>query len=141
MESTTPSTNAGSEQFKQALINCDLDPRHYSPHSLRRGGATLLHQQGANIQDIKRQGLWRSEAVNAYISDRTLTASSALHAFAQSVAQHNQNSDPRGTEMQQDPNGPQQNTPQRRHRHHAPQKYKNGPNHKNRKGGRPPPRL
>ena len=45
-------------EFRQALIACDLDPRRYTPHSLRRGGATLLQQHGAQRQDIKRQGLW-----------------------------------------------------------------------------------
>ena len=41
------------QEFKQALIACDLDPRRYTIHSLRRGGATLLHKQGARTQDIK----------------------------------------------------------------------------------------
>ena len=51
------------EEFRRALIACDLDPHLYTPHSLRRGGATLLHQTGATMDDIKHQGLWRSEAV------------------------------------------------------------------------------
>ena len=77
-------------EFREALIACDLDPRLYTPHSLRRGGATLLHHQDAHMRDIKQHGLWRSDAVSAYINDRTLTQSSVLHAIARSVATRTQ---------------------------------------------------
>ena len=74
-------------EFKHTLIACDLDPKIYTPHSLRKGGATLLHLAGANRHDIKGQGLWKSEAVSHYIQDNTLTHSSAINAFANSVNQ------------------------------------------------------
>ena len=111
-------------EFKQALIACDLDPRKYTPHSLRRGGATLLHQQGVPTDDIKRQGLWRSDAVNAYISDHLLTHSTVTDAFSRSVN--------KGASTSHKPVQPHTKGPKRQ-RHKNPQKYKKGPNHKNRK--------
>ena len=122
-------------EFRLALIACDLDPRQYTPHSLRRGGTTLLHHQGANRDDIKRQGLWRSEAVNDYIDDRTLTRSSVLTAFADSVRRqinHHHASNRHGSR----PENPRYQA-NRRQRHRQPQKYKKGPNSKNRQSRSP----
>ena len=121
-------------EFRQALIACDLDPRQYTPHSLRRGGATLLHHQGASRKDIKRQGLWRSEAVEDYIDDTTLRHNSVIRAFADSVRRQAERTQP-----QQQPRPARQHQ-HRRQRHRQSQKYKKGPNHKNRFMRQTPPR-
>ena len=128
-------------EFRQALIACNLDPRQYTPHSLRRG-ATLLHNHGAHLDDIKRQGLWRSDAVGAYVNDRTLTRSSVLQAITDSV--RDRTPSPRLPPQHSSPPVPRPRSPTRhparRHRHRQPQKYKKGPNYKNRHGPRPPSR-
>lgn len=40
---------------------------NYSSHSLRRGGTTLLANNGVHVDDIKLKGLWTSNAVNKYM--------------------------------------------------------------------------
>ena len=45
-----------------------LDPSMFSCHSLRRGGCTFLHMQGAAIEEIKSRGDWSSDTVYKYIS-------------------------------------------------------------------------
>lgn len=40
---------------------------NYSSHSLRRGGATFMANQGMRLQEIKEKGLWKSNAVQRYI--------------------------------------------------------------------------
>ena len=115
------------QEFHRALITCDLDPKHYTPHSLRRGGATLLHQQGASVQDIKRQGLWRSDAVNAYLSDHALTQSSVISSFTGSV--NPLRDEQPSTSRHASP--PCNRSPQRRFRHRPAKLFKKGPNAKN----------
>ena len=44
-----------------------LAHRAYTPHSLRRGGATLAYQAGVDIAHIKTHATWLSEAVDAYL--------------------------------------------------------------------------
>ena len=44
------------QEFHQALIACDLDPHLYTTHSLRQGGATLLHKTGATTSSIRDCG-------------------------------------------------------------------------------------
>lgn len=44
-----------------------LEPLEFSSHSLRRGGATFLAQQGASIEEIKSRGDWSSDCVYKYI--------------------------------------------------------------------------
>ena len=39
----------------------------YTPHSLRRGGTSFFADCGVPLQDIKRHGLWRSEAIEVYL--------------------------------------------------------------------------
>ena len=125
-------------EFRRALIACDLDPRRYTPHSLRRGGATLLHQHGAHTTDIKRQGLWRSDAVNAYIDDHVLTKSSVIHAFQHSVNQGASTSK-QPPQPAPRPSTPPRSPPRTRHRP-RPYSFKKGPNHKNKRSYRAPDR-
>ena len=128
------------EEFRQALIACDLDPRHYTPHSLRRGGATLLHQTGAALEDIKRQGLWRSEAVKKYIQDQTLTQSSVLDAFSTAVNEGASTSTYRIPKPCPPPSRYINSTPKGHRRHTPPRPFKKGPNSKNKRFRKQPPR-
>ena len=49
--------------FKRAgMENCK-----YTPHSLRRGGATYFAEEGLSISSIKRHGKWRSDAIYNYL--------------------------------------------------------------------------
>ena len=45
-----------------------LDPKDFSGHSLRRGGATFAFQCGIPAELIKLQGDWRSDAYMLYLS-------------------------------------------------------------------------
>ena len=53
--------------FRLLLRLSLLDGFAYTPHSLRRGGATHSFQAGVPLQAIKRHGTWVSNAVNAYL--------------------------------------------------------------------------
>ena len=53
--------------FHQAMSLAGLSNRGYTPHSLRRGGASFSHQAGVLIPHIKTHGTWRSDAINAYL--------------------------------------------------------------------------
>ena len=61
---TIPKFRAG---FHQIMAAAGLSDRGYTPHSLRRGGASFLHQAGVLIPHIKTHGTWRSDAINAYL--------------------------------------------------------------------------
>ena len=55
----------------------------YSSHSMRRGGAQYLRDQGVSREMIKIMGRWRSDAVDAYLDSmerKAMTAVSALFA-------------------------------------------------------------
>jgi hypothetical protein len=54
-------------QAKLILGGTGLDTSRLSGHSFRRGGATALHQSGAQDSMIKTQGRWNSDAFQRYI--------------------------------------------------------------------------
>ena len=125
-------------EFRKALIACDLDPRHYTPHSLRRGGTTLLHGSGATLDDIKWQGLWRSQAVNQYIQDNTLTQSSVIDAFGAAI---NEGASTSNTHTPPRPAKCRWNSqPSNQRRRRSPKAFKKGPNSKNKHFTKKPPR-
>ena len=45
----------------------NLTAAAYTPHSLRRGGATFFAESGLPLEDIKRLGLWQSDAIKFYL--------------------------------------------------------------------------
>ena len=47
------------------------NPKEFSEHSGRRGGASLAHQEGLSWLDIKRMGRWRSDAASQKYVDVT----------------------------------------------------------------------
>ena len=64
------------------LRSIHLDPKAYSSHSFRKGGAVSLQQQGVEDSIIRRTGRWRSDAFNLYVRhasmDSLVTANARL---------------------------------------------------------------
>lgn len=56
-----------SAVLKSLCARVGLDPRDFSSHSLRRGGATYLLMTGSSIQEIKTRGDWVSDCVYLYL--------------------------------------------------------------------------
>ena len=57
-----------TKQLRSALIQIGRNPKAFSSHSARRGGATYLSQCGVSKDLIKLIGDWRSDAVDRYIA-------------------------------------------------------------------------
>lgn len=53
--------------FQQLVQDTFLDPRKYTPHSLRIGGATRAHQLNMSHSRIKEMGRWNSDSYKRYI--------------------------------------------------------------------------
>jgi len=67
--------------IKTCVQNIGYDPKGYSSHSLRRGGATWAMQQGVPSELVAIYGDWASECYKRYIDwslDERLTAASKL---------------------------------------------------------------
>jgi len=45
----------------------DIDPARFAMHSLRRGGAVAAWANGADLETIRTQGRWKSDAIKAYL--------------------------------------------------------------------------
>ena len=57
-------------------------PAHaFSLHSMRRGGATTVVRAGADFLDVKRHGLWQSDAFWEYIANREISDSPVATAL------------------------------------------------------------
>ena len=56
------------EFFKRKLIECGVDYKNISLHSLRRGGASFCHSRGAPLEMIQSMGDWASLAVLCYLT-------------------------------------------------------------------------
>ena len=41
--------------------------QNYTPHSLRKGGASFFASKGVSTESIKRYGLWNSSAIELYL--------------------------------------------------------------------------
>jgi hypothetical protein len=65
-------------QFQKLVQQLKLPPNTYTLHSLRRGGATLCHEMGLPIEQIKSHGTWASDAVWTYINPSTSAISTAM---------------------------------------------------------------
>ena len=62
-----------SKTIKQAACNLGLDPRIYSSHSCRSGGATALFLGGATDATVRLFGRWNSDAYLRYLHIATAT--------------------------------------------------------------------
>ena len=54
-------------RLKSLLSASGTDPRHYSGHSFRRGGATYLHSLGATPLEIQACGDWQTLVFTRYL--------------------------------------------------------------------------
>jgi integrase len=63
--------------FKKWMENCGMDAGMYGTHSGRRGGTTLLAEQGASEVELKAHGGWRSNAFQRYVEKRSESKVSA----------------------------------------------------------------
>ena len=67
--------------FRRALAYADLKDAGYTPHSLRRGGATFSYHAGVAIDHIKRHGTWRSDSVQDYLMEQHDAHKPVVHSF------------------------------------------------------------
>jgi len=67
VESSSVSKLAMAKRIKFWVSKISLDPKNYSPHSLRSGGATAAHLAGIPDTLIQAQGRWSSDAYKIYV--------------------------------------------------------------------------
>ncbi|OWZ02689.1 hypothetical protein PHMEG_00025708 [Phytophthora megakarya] len=60
------STAQVSDAIKKAATMSGEDPRHFSSHSLRAGGATHMYRSGTDALTIQFHGRWVSDAFKSY---------------------------------------------------------------------------
>ncbi len=72
--------------FTRFIREMGLSTKHYSLHSLRRGGASVSLKNCASYMDIKRHGSWNSEAFWAYLT-RLVPEESTVVTALQSAMQ------------------------------------------------------
>ena len=66
----TPTTRAWlMKRVDELLRKSGRDPRQYSSHSFRKGGAVSLQSLGVEDSLIRRLGRWKSDAFNLYVRD------------------------------------------------------------------------
>ena len=73
-----PSTRDARELHRFVWESAGLAAAAYTPHSLRRGGATYFAENGIPLEDIQRLGLWRSDAIKYYLKRLNF---SRIHLF------------------------------------------------------------
>ena len=74
--------------LKELLTVMGVAPGLYTFHSLRRGAASTAFHQGVDQLDIKRHGVWASDAFWTYISAPVVAASPVAAALARAVGAH-----------------------------------------------------
>ena len=67
--------------FHKVIRDVGLMGRKYTPHSLRRGGATYSFSQGVPMQYIKQHGTWQSDTVERYLIKTPLSKTPVVEAF------------------------------------------------------------
>ena len=50
--------------LRKLISRTGRDPKEFSEHSGRRGGASLAHKEGLSWLDIKKMGRWRSDSAS-----------------------------------------------------------------------------
>ncbi len=80
-----PQTPLTIDKLRKAFLflcqQININPSHYSLHSLRRGGATEAYDNGADPLQIQRHGSWASDAFLNYVApgnDHTSSVCKAL---------------------------------------------------------------
>ena len=62
------------QQVERLLHLIGHDPRQYSSHSFRKGGAVSLQDAGVEDSLIRRSGRWKSDAFHLYVRHATIDA-------------------------------------------------------------------
>jgi hypothetical protein len=57
------------QRVGQLLRTIGLNPKEYSSHSFRKGGAVSLQSKGVEDSLIRRSGRWKSDAFHLYVRD------------------------------------------------------------------------
>ena len=79
-------TSAKLHQCLSILLEClGINPRPYSFHSFRRGGATAAFNAGVTVLDLQRHGTWKSGAFSDYVTKPCPSKSRVAAAFARST--------------------------------------------------------
>lgn len=83
---STPITDSQSNAFiKRVLRLLGEDPRYFSPHSFRRGGATFAFDCGLPAESIKMQGDWLSDAYLVYLELTEVQKCRAARSMAHKI--------------------------------------------------------
>ena len=69
------------KRLRAMVLSLGLDPDLLSFHSFRRSGASFAFNNNIDVDAIKRQGTWNSEAVWAYLINDPLHQSSLISTF------------------------------------------------------------
>ena len=67
--------------FSRTAGEAGLESKGYTPHSLRRGGATYSFTKGVPLQFIKQHGTWKSSAVEDYLIKTPLFTTPVAQTF------------------------------------------------------------
>ena len=70
------------ESFKKLFADAGFSKYNYTPHSLKRVGATFFADKGIPLNDIKRHSLWKSEAIELYLQNRARTNAPVFQCVA-----------------------------------------------------------
>ena len=62
------------KRVDRLLRSTGRDPRQFSSHSFRKGGAVSLQSMGVEDSLIRRLGRWKSDAFNLYVRDPSFAA-------------------------------------------------------------------
>ena len=77
------STSMLRAMFRKATEVAHLLDAGYTPHSLRRGGASFSFNCGVPLENIKKHGTWRSAVVEDYLCGHPLFTSPVIENFTQ----------------------------------------------------------
>ena len=78
----SPITASGLRaMFNLASKDAGLAGKGYTPHSLRRGGATASFSLGVPVHNIKIHGTWTSDAVERYLIKTPVFSTPVVQAF------------------------------------------------------------
>ena len=72
--------------MRRAAEAISLSAQAYTPHSLRRGGASFSFNMGIPLEFIKFHGAFESNAVNAYLTGQTHFNTPVARAFVDNLA-------------------------------------------------------
>ena len=82
------SYNRFQDLFRKLLKSCGEDPAQYSTHSMRRGGASDLRQQGLSEDLIAQHGGWKSRSAMMRYFDGSVEFARRADALRSAVARN-----------------------------------------------------